>query len=101
MLCAAALYAGNSGLAGNVLILAGAVAGFLAWNFRFPGRTRAAAFMGHSGSALLGLAMAWVCFRLTQNPGHPVHPVLALWLFTVPVAHTLTVIVRRIRPGPS
>lgn len=101
MLCAAALYAGNSGLAGNVLILAGAVAGFLAWNFRFPGRTRAAAFMGNSGSALLGLAMAWVCFRLTQNPGHPVNPVLALWLLPVPVADTLVLIVRRIRQGRS
>ncbi|TAK39916.1 MAG: undecaprenyl/decaprenyl-phosphate alpha-N-acetylglucosaminyl 1-phosphate transferase [Lysobacteraceae bacterium] len=101
MLCAAALYAGNSALAGNVLILAAAVAGFLAWNFRFPGRSRAAAFMGNSGSALLGLAMAWVCFRLTQNPGHPVNPVLALWLLPVPVADTLVLIVRRIRQGRS
>jgi UDP-GlcNAc:undecaprenyl-phosphate GlcNAc-1-phosphate transferase len=41
--------------------------------------------MGNSGSALLGLAIAWVCFRLTQNPGHPVSPVLALWLLPVPV----------------
>lgn len=101
MLCAAALYAGNSGLAGNVLILAGAVAGFLAWNFRFPGRTRAAAFMGNSGSALLGLAIAWVCFSLTQNPGHPVNPVLALWLLPIPVMDCLVLIVRRLREGRS
>src|SRR5690606_22393334 len=66
MLSAAAVYAGNGALAGEVLILAGAVIGFLAWNFRVPGRCRAAAFMGNSGSALLGLAIAWVCFRLTQ-----------------------------------
>ena len=101
MLSCAALYAGNSALAGKVLVLAGAVAGFLAWNFRFPGRSRAAAFMGNSGSALLGLAIAWVCFRLTQNPGHPVNPVLALWLLPVPVMDCLVLIARRLREGRS
>ena len=101
MLAAAAVYAGNGELAGEVLILGGAVVGFLAWNFRVPGRSRAAAFMGNSGSALLGLAIAWVCFRLTQNPGHPVSPVLALWLLPVPVMDCLVLIVRRLREGRS
>jgi UDP-GlcNAc:undecaprenyl-phosphate GlcNAc-1-phosphate transferase len=101
MLSAAAVYAGNVPLAGDVLILAGAVVGFLAWNLRVPGRTRAFAFMGNSGSALLGLAIAWVCFRLTQNPGHPVSPVLALWLLPVPVMDCLVLIVRRVREGRS
>jgi UDP-GlcNAc:undecaprenyl-phosphate GlcNAc-1-phosphate transferase len=101
MFCAAALYAGNAVLAGQLLVLAGAVAGFLAWNFRIPGRARATAFMGNSGSALLGLAIAWACFRLTQNPGHPVSPVLALWLLPVPVMDCLVLIVRRLREGRS
>src|SRR5690606_12790209 len=94
MLSAAAVYAGNAALAGETLVLAGAVAGFLLWNFRLPGRRRAAAFMGNSGSALMGLAIAWVCFRLTQNPGHPVSPVLTLWLLPVPVIDCLVLIVR-------
>ncbi len=101
MFCCAALYAGNAQLAGRVLVLGGAVAGFLAWNFRVPGRARAAVFMGNSGSALLGLAIAWCCFRLTQNPGHPVSPVLALWLLPVPVVDCLVLIVRRVREGRS
>lgn len=101
MLCCAALYAGNASLAGQVMVLGGAVAGFLAWNFRVPGRARAAVFMGNSGSALLGLAIAWVSFRLTQNPGHPVNPVLALWLLPVPVMDCLVLIVRRLREGRS
>jgi UDP-GlcNAc:undecaprenyl-phosphate GlcNAc-1-phosphate transferase len=101
MFCCAALYAGNASLAGRVLLLGGAVAGFLAWNLRIPGRARALAFMGNSGSALLGLAIAWVCFRLTQNPGHPVSPVLALWLLPVPVMDCLVLIVRRVREGRS
>src|SRR5690606_1152872 len=91
----------NAVLAGQTLVLAGAVAGFLLWNFRLPGRRQAAAFMGNSGSALLGLAIAWVCFRLTQNPGHPVSPVLALWLLPVPVIDCLVLIVRRTREGRS
>jgi UDP-GlcNAc:undecaprenyl-phosphate GlcNAc-1-phosphate transferase len=101
MFCCAALYAGNAQLAGRVLVLGGAVTGFLAWNFRIPGRARAAVFMGNSGSALLGLAIAWCCFRLTQNPGHPVSPVLALWLLPVPVVDCLVLIVRRLREGRS
>jgi UDP-GlcNAc:undecaprenyl-phosphate GlcNAc-1-phosphate transferase len=101
MFCCAALYAGNAQLAGRVLVLGGAVTGFLAWNFRVPGRARAAVFMGNSGSALLGLAIAWCCFRLTQNPGHPVSPVLALWLLPVPVVDCLVLIVRRLREGRS
>lgn len=101
MLSAAALYAGNAGLAGETLVLAGAVGGFLLWNFRLPGRSCAAAFMGNSGSALLGLAIAWVCFSLTQNPGHPVSPVLALWMLPVPVMDCLVLIVRRVREGRS
>lgn len=101
MFCCAALYAGNAQLAGRVLVLGGAVAGFLAWNFRIPGRARAAVFMGNSGSALVGLAIAWCCFRLTQNPGHPVSPVLALWLLPVPVVDCLVLIVRRLREGRS
>jgi UDP-GlcNAc:undecaprenyl-phosphate GlcNAc-1-phosphate transferase len=101
MFCCAALYAGNGMLAGRVLVFAGAVGGFLFWNFRFPGRQRAAVFMGNSGSALLGLVVAWSCFRLTQNPGHPVNPVLALWLLPVPVMDCLVLIVRRLRAGRS
>lgn len=101
MFCCAALYAGNALLAGRILVLGGAVAGFLAWNFRIPGRARAAVFMGNSGSALLGLAIAWVCFRLTQNEGHPVSPVLALWLLPVPVMDCLVLIARRLREGRS
>lgn len=101
MFCCAALYAGNASLAGRMLVLSGAVAGFLAWNFRVPGRARAAVFMGNSGSALLGLAIAWACFRLTQNDGHPVSPVLALWLLPVPVMDCLVLIMRRAREGRS
>lgn len=101
MLSAAAIYAGNDRLAERVLILCGAIAGFLLWNLRFPGRIRARAFMGDAGSGFLGLVIAWVAFRLTQNEGHPVNPVLALWLLPIPVMDCLVLIVRRLQEGRS
>lgn len=101
MVLAAAGYSGNGMLAERTTALVGAVTGFLLFNFRFPGRRRAHAFMGNSGSALLGLVVAWSCFRLTQNEGHPVSPVLALWLAPVPVIDCLALIVRRLRAGRS
>ncbi len=101
MLCAASIYAGNVQLAERVSVLCGALAGFLVWNVRLPWRARAKVFLGNAGSALLGLVIAWVSFRLTQNAGHPVNPVLALWLLPIPVMDCLVLIVRRLREGRS
>lgn len=101
MLAAAAVYSGNSVLAQNTSTLAGAVAGFLAWNLRHPWRRHAKVFMGNAGSAFLGFVIAWVSFRLTQNPSHPVSPVLALWLLPIPIMDCLVLIVRRKREGRS
>lgn len=101
MLASAAVYSGNSVLAQNTFILAGAVAGFLAWNMRHPWRRQAKVFMGNAGSAFLGFVIAWVSFRLTQNPSHPVTPVLALWLLPIPIMDCLVLIARRLREGRS
>jgi len=67
--------------ASGVLLL-GAVLAFLAFNIRTPWRRRAGVFLGDAGSEFLGLAIAWACFRLTQNDNHPVsqadHPARSL-----------------------
>ncbi|MEO5566087.1 MAG: MraY family glycosyltransferase [Luteimonas sp.] len=96
MLAAAALYAGNDGLALLIGVLDGAVLGFLAYNMRLPWRPRARLFMGNAGSTFLGYAIAWAAFRLTQNPFHDVSPILALWVLPVPVMDTLVVMLRRV-----
>ena len=101
MLGAAAIYAGNTALAERLSVLGAALAAFLAWNIRLPWRPRAKVFLGNAGSALLGLVIAWVAFRLTQNDGHPVNPLLALWLLPVPVMDCLVLIVRRLQEGRS
>ena len=101
MLGAAGWYAGNEGVVLTAAILFAAVAGFLAHNFPLPWRPKARVFMGNAGSAFLGYAIAWMAFRLTQNEAHPVSPVLALWLVSIPVMDCLVLIVRRLRERRS
>src|SRR5690606_2153672 len=101
MLAAAAMYAGNPSLAQVALVIAGVVSAFLVYNMRFPWQPRAKTFMGNAGSAWLGLVVAGVVCRLTPNTGHPVNPVLALWLIPIPVMDCLVLTVRRSREGRS
>ncbi|MDR7135850.1 UDP-GlcNAc:undecaprenyl-phosphate GlcNAc-1-phosphate transferase [Lysobacter niastensis] len=101
MLTAAALYAGNGGIADHTLILIGSVGAFLTYNMRLPWQPRAKVFLGNAGSAFLGFVIAWISFSLTQNPGHPVSPVLALWFVPVPVMDCLVLIARRLCLGKS
>jgi UDP-GlcNAc:undecaprenyl-phosphate GlcNAc-1-phosphate transferase len=100
MLTAAAIYAGNSALASDLVVMGGCVMGFLAFNLRTPWRPRATVFLG-GGAEILGLWIAWAAFRLTQTPGHPVTPVLAPFLIAPPVIDCLVLIVRRLSIGYS
>lgn len=101
MLAAAAYYAGNERLVHGLVMIAAAVTAFLAFNLRRPGQRRAKVFMGNAGSAFLGLVIAWAAFRLTQNPGHPVSPVLAPFLIAPPVIDCLVLMLRRVMQGRS
>ncbi len=101
MFSAAALYSGNGIVGERSLVLVGAVAAFLWFNLRTPWRPTAALFMGNAGSTFLGFAIAWIAFRLTQSPSHPVNPALALWLLPIPVMDCLVLLARRIRQRKS
>lgn len=96
MLVVASLYAGNADLAHGLTVIVGAVVAYLAFNLRLPWRKRARIFLGNSGSAYLGLIIAWAAFRLTQNPVYPVTPVLAPFLIAPPLIDCLVLIVRRL-----
>jgi UDP-GlcNAc:undecaprenyl-phosphate/decaprenyl-phosphate GlcNAc-1-phosphate transferase len=100
MLTAAAIYSGNGPLALDLVLMAGAVLGFLCFNLRTPWLPRATAFLG-GGAEILGLWVAWASFRLTQMPGHPVTPVLAPFLIALPVIDCLVLIAHRLRAGRS
>ena len=97
MLTAAAVYSGNVVIAERTIIMAGAVGAFLFYNMRFPWRNGASVFMGNAGSAFLGFVIAWISFRLTQGPSHPVSPVLALWFVPIPIMDCLVLVLRRLR----
>lgn len=103
-----AVLAGHAGMLDNmilILTMAACVVGFLYYNMRFPGRTRAVVFMGDAGSTMLGAALAWFIIRLTQEHnehlGTAFPPVVGLWLVAIPLLDTLSLIVRRLLCGES
>ncbi len=77
--------AGNAASARELVILAGAVLGFLLFNLRSPWCKRALAFMGDTGSLLLGLLLAWYSIRLAGKAVSPLRPITAVWILAVPL----------------
>lgn len=101
LLIAALAQGGNPALTGELLALSAAVMVFLAFNLRWPGRPRARTFLGNSGSAMLGLALAWAAIRVSHEPAGVVTPALGPWLVALPILDCLTLIVRRRLSGRS
>ncbi|MFY9316725.1 MAG: MraY family glycosyltransferase [Burkholderiales bacterium] len=84
-----------------LLLLAAAVAGFLVWNLRVPGRTQARVFMGDAGSMMLGMALCWFAIDLTQGEGRTLPPMACVWLLAVPLLDMARVMFLRLRRGAS
>ncbi len=82
-------------------ILAPATAAFLLFNFPIPGRTKAPAFLGDTGSMLLGFTICWLVISASQGDNKIFSPVTALWLIGAPILDTLCIMIRRIRKGRS
>lgn len=81
------------------LIAAAAVVGFLIWNL--PWRGSARAYLGDGGSLFLGTLLAWVLVRSSQGEERAFAPVLALWLYALPLIDTVSVMWRRVAEGHS
>jgi UDP-GlcNAc:undecaprenyl-phosphate GlcNAc-1-phosphate transferase len=99
-----ALAAGLQGLGTQLLLLlllACAIAGFLAWNLRVPGRPRARAFMGDAGSMMLGIALCWFSIDLSQGEGRTLPPILFVWILAVPLLDMGRVMFARFLRGES
>jgi UDP-GlcNAc:undecaprenyl-phosphate GlcNAc-1-phosphate transferase len=96
--------AAESGLATQsamAAILCGAIAGFLAFNLRFPWQPRARVFLGDAGSLMIGFALGWFAIDLTQGTSRTFSPIAALWILLLPLADCVSLMVRRIRAGRS
>lgn len=90
----------DSGLAfqfSTLVILCGAVAGFLMFNLRFPWQPRARVFLGDAGSLMIGFALGWFAIDLTQGAGRSFPPIAALWVLLLPLADCVSVMWRRVR----
>lgn len=97
-------FAGLSGAGSIALFLslaAGAVAGFLLVNARFPWNDRARMFLGNSGSMMLGLILSFCLIRLGNGPERAFMPMTAVWMFAVPLLDTSSLIWRRWGEGRS
>jgi UDP-GlcNAc:undecaprenyl-phosphate GlcNAc-1-phosphate transferase len=100
-LCAGAVDVGNLPAAKLLALMAAAVAGFLLFNIRLPWQPRARAFMGDSGSMMLGFVLVWFCVELTQTGSPRLEPMSVVWFIAVPLLDMGFVILRRILKGRS
>ncbi len=95
-------FAIHSSLAGNHtlmllnLAIAGAILGFLYFNWH-PSKL----FMGDAGSLCLGFSLAFMALAMTQVKGSAMSPVSALLILAVPITDTIIVMSKRILRGQS
>lgn len=88
-------------LSANVLFLIiASVLAFLGFNFPLPGRP-AQIFMGDAGSMLLGFSLVWFLIELSQTGVQAVTPVTMLWIMSIPLFDTTTVMLYRLLKGRS
>lgn len=90
-------FAGNHNLMLLNLALAGAVLGFLKFNWH-----PSVLFMGDAGSLCLGFSLAFMALALTQgSSGADISPVVALLILAVPITDTIIIMFKRIIQGNS
>lgn len=77
-------------------VFVGAIAAFLMFNARIF-ISKAKVFMGDSGSMLMGLILVWFLIRMTQGDDPSMSPVVAGWVFGLPLLDTISVMVGRLR----
>ncbi len=95
-------FPGSAALNMPALLLAGMLLGFLCYNHpRLKGRRRPLVFLGEAGTSLLGFWLAWLLVAAAERGEQPFPPVAAVWLMLVPLADTLSLMIRRSVQGRS
>jgi UDP-GlcNAc:undecaprenyl-phosphate GlcNAc-1-phosphate transferase len=89
--------AGAFDLANFSITIIGGLLVFMFFNFPFPWRNNAACFLGDSGSTLLGFLVLYLLIK-SASMGF-IKPVLALYLFAMPLIDSAGVIFRRLMLG--
>ena len=91
-----ALIIGDLNAAKIVIVLSGAIVGFLFFNLPWPMRGEHRTFMGDAGSTVLGFAIAWFAVSLTQQNLNNVPAPTMLWVLGLLLMDVFTVTVRRL-----
>ena len=95
-----AAFHGDGLTAKVLLILVGAIVAFLCFNSRvFVDSARI--FMGDSGSMFMGFTLCWFLIKLTQGESPAMSAVAAGWIFGLPLADTISVMVKRLKERRS
>ncbi len=92
---------GAFGLFQISICLASAVAAFLPFNLPGVQPPKGRIFLGDAGSTLLGYLLACLLIASCQGDNRVFEPTIALWVLAVPLADTVTVMVRRLASGRS
>ena len=74
---------------------------FLFYNLSTKSSVGKRIFMGDAGSMFLGLAIVWLLINLSQGEYRSFSPIIAVWLFAVPLFDSVSTVIRRIKIGKS
>ena len=91
----------GSPVATLALMSAGAIIGFLFFNFPLPANRRIRSFMGDAGSTLLGLVIVWLTISISQGEFRMISPVIGIWFVAIPLFDIVTCCVRRVMSRKS
>ena len=78
------------------LLMCSVILPFLVENLCIGRPTKKRIFMGDAGSMFLGLGIAWLLINLSQGDSRAFSPVIALWLFAIPLIDIVSIIFRRL-----
>ncbi|WP_137134367.1 MraY family glycosyltransferase [Rhizobium sp. FKY42] len=92
--------AGMTRLVAPLETLAACLCAFLVFNMRSPWQVRASVFLGDAGSTALGATIGYIILLLATGSMAVAFPAL-IWVVILPVADTMSLIVRRLMAGRS
>jgi UDP-GlcNAc:undecaprenyl-phosphate GlcNAc-1-phosphate transferase len=84
-----------------ILSMCGCLIGFLIFNWPSKRTASVRAFMGDAGSTMLGFLLAWIAIELSQGAEPIFSPVVALWVFALPLYDLFSSMARRMMNGLS
>ena len=83
-----------------LVIVIGAIIGFLFFNLRVFGAKRGV-FLGDHGSNLMGFWVAWAAIYISQNAVYNTSPMTMVWMVSIPLLDCLGLILSRSSKGVS